>query len=195
MNNNNFTSSPRNKRKPLLVTLRSRLMALLGSIFFVIIIVLFITITYYVRRADLQVWHYRQQEAANNTALLIETYMKNNQGALQWIDLMGVEKFIDEPQLLRSVLQTNPEIIEIIYLDKHGHALVNVSSEKIMLGNLFTIPQSEWYRVAHSGEPYYTSLQISPQDEMYVIYATPASENGVLAIRLKMDYFEKIINE
>lgn len=187
--NSYSTSTPPNS----FLRLRSRLMVLLISIFMSILVILILVIFGFVRRAETNFWQVRQAEAARNTATTIDAYLDNNRELLRGIDLLGTDELTSNSQVLNEFLQMNPEILEIIYLDETGHILANAASQKTLLGNLFTIPQSEWFRQAQTGREYYTPLQISPQDDLYIIYAVPTRKPGVLAIRFKMDVIQRVL--
>jgi len=68
------------------------------------------------------------------------------------------------------------------------------SSDQPVLGNLFTIPQSQWFRQARAGQTYYGTVQLSPQNEPYLILSVPLPDGAVAAGRLRMNILQNVVS-
>lgn len=176
-------------------TLRGRLMALLaGSVTLMILLIAF-SINIFVSDAESLSWRGRQGEAARNASQMVESFLNGIEDVLQLISYLNFDVRGQDADLLQIVLDQNPAIMELAYLDQDGRLVASVLRDQPVLANLFTIPISEWFRVARSGRSYYSRIQISASGEPYLIFSLPSQGGKVIAARIKMDVLSKVVSD
>lgn len=168
-------------------SLRVRVMTFTGTIFLVLTVLIVASILFFVYTTEQNTWRARQSEAAENAASKVSDYLQNNETLLQWLDKYEFDEIARNPDVLSDILMDNPSFLEITFVDKNGDPLYDGARNQPTLANQFTIVQSEWFRLASSGQKNYTRVQTSPQDESYIIFAIPSQHGGVLAAQIKMD--------
>ncbi len=168
-------------------TLQHRFMAVLGIVFFGLAILIIASILAYVSSTEASAWKERQVETARFLARDVEEFIAAKESILNWFDLYGYDEALAKPDVLNKVMQEEPSFVELIYLDAQGRPVLDAARGEPLLGNLFTIPQSEWFHLAAAGQKNYTHVQTSPQGESYVIFAMPSRHGGVLAAQIVMD--------
>jgi signal transduction histidine kinase len=113
---------------------------------------------------------------------------------LRVLDLFGRDEMAAERSSeLEELLRRNPALLEIVYLDAAGQVLAHAPSDRALLANLFTIPQSSWFAKARQGQNFVGEVQISAGDEAYLILALPAGRGGVIAARLDMKVLREVV--
>jgi PAS domain S-box-containing protein len=167
--------------------LRKRLLYLLrfGGLFALLLMMAGVIVFAY--RAETVAWQGRQSEAAENAAQTVSTFIQHTKDALLLTVGLGQDEMADNPQVLREVLDHAPALLEVVVLDAKGRLIANGYQDKPLLANLFTIPQSQWFLEAAAGRDYLGNVQISEDNEPYVILAVPALSGAVLAARLRME--------
>ncbi len=174
-------------------TLRSRIMALIGIVDLAILVLTTLSVNAFVYRVESNAWRGRQSDAARNAAQTVSAFLQRNQDALRWVDMLGEAKGGDPAKILNEVIEEYPAFLELIILDSDGKTIADAAHAQAVLGNLYTIPQSQWFIAARAGESYYTRVQLSPQDEPYLIFALPTQAGGVMAARIKMDVLNQVV--
>jgi two-component sensor histidine kinase len=174
-------------------TLRGRVIALIGMGNLVLLVLVTVSVNTFVYRVESKAWRGRQLDAAHNAAQTITDFLQRNQDALRWIDMLGYDEVMNRPEILQQVLNHYPAFLEIAVLDSQGHIIADTARSTALFENLFTTSQSEWFRTAQAGWEYYTRVQISAQDEPYLIFSMPNQKAGVLAARIKMDVLSQVV--
>ncbi len=167
-------------------SLRWRLLQWLGVILLFTLLIIGLGVSGFVSQTEQTAWEGRQGEASRNAAAAVAAFVQRVNTTLNAIGLLGRNDLKSEPELLLRLINDNPALLEVIYLDRDGHLLANVHQDASVLAALFTIPQSNWFRHARNGEHYLGDLQLSPNNEPYVVMAGPAPDGGVVAARLQM---------
>ena len=174
-------------------SLRTRIMVFTGTLFLVLTILIATSILIFVFATEQNTWRARQNEAAENAAAKVADYLQQNETTLFWLDKYEFNEIKGSQDILREVIKDNPDILEILFVDKNGNLVQGAARNQPTLANQFTILQSEWFRVANSGQKIYTRVQTSPQNESYTILAMPSQHGGVLAAQIQMDaLWEKV---
>ncbi len=168
-------------------SLRIRVMALMGGLFFALFILIVTSILLFVYTTEQENWRARQTEAAQNAARAVENYLFQNENILYWLDHIEYDAIKIRPALLKEVIQDYPSFLEILFVDKSGKPHYGASQGEPTLANQFTILQSEWFQSSLAGERVYTRVQTSPQNQSYTIFAMPSEHGGVLAAQIQMD--------
>lgn len=168
-------------------SLRARVMTFTGTLFLVLTLLIVASILFFVFTTEQNTWRARQNEAAENAASKVSDYLQTNETLLFWLDKYEFDEIRRNPDFLQEILKDNPSFLEITFVDKRGVPIADASRGQPTLANQFTILQSEWFRLASSGQKNYTRVQTSPQNESYIIFAIPSQHGGVLAAQIQMD--------
>ncbi|MBI5822953.1 MAG: HAMP domain-containing protein [Chloroflexi bacterium] len=168
-------------------SLRARVMAFMGMLFLALAILIVASILFFIYTTEQNTWRARQTEATGNAVIKVADYLQKNETLLLWLDKYEFDKIKNNPDILQEILKDNPAFLEITFVDKGGTPIMDAARTQPTLANQFTILQSEWFRVANSGQKIYTRVQTSPQNESYIIFAMPSQHGGVLAAQIQMD--------
>jgi hypothetical protein len=174
------------RSKPDRYSLRWRLLITLSLIFLLTFAVIGIAVYSFISRKDFQTWQGRQQEAASSASQIVSSFIERTEDTLAMAGLLHQQDSSEDSQVVSELLQRNQALLEIIRLGPEGQQLSGAYQDRPILANTFTIPQSAWFLQARSGQPYFSGVQISPQNEPYIIMAIPAADGGVVAARLRM---------
>ena len=91
------------------------------------------------------------------------------------------------------MLGENLALLEIVRTDSSGHVFASASRDNTVLANLITIPQSQWFLQARAGQTYIGNVQLSANNEPYLIMAVPSADGGVVAARVQMDILWNVV--
>jgi GAF domain-containing protein/HAMP domain-containing protein len=174
-------------------SLQRRLMALLGGMLLITLFGMSISMYYFTSQNEDRTWRERQQEAALHAGSTVATFMQRAQNTLllvSWVERLTLET---DSQAMGDFLEQNPALLEIVRLNTKGQVFASAYQHTPVLANLFTIPQSTWFLQALSGEAYLGDIQISADDEPYLIMAAPARDRGVVAARLRMNTLWEVV--
>ncbi len=176
-------------------SLRWRLLTLLGAILLFTLLMIGLGVSGFVSQTEQVAWLGRQSEASRNAADTVAGFVRRVNTVLTAISLLGPNEFKSRPTLLHQMLRDNPALLEIICLDANGHLITSTYQDAPILADLFTIPQANWFQQARAGKHYLSDLQLSANNQPYLIIAIPAVNNGVVAARLHMNVLGEIISE
>jgi anti-anti-sigma regulatory factor/HAMP domain-containing protein len=140
----------------------------------------------FIARTEQQLWQERQAESAQHATQTVATFLQRQADTIATVGALSTEDPAHITKIMQSVLDHSPALLEIVYVDREGNLIADVSLDTPVLGSLFTIPQSAWFRTTRGGERYLGDVQVSAQNEPYVIMATPTADAGVIAARLRM---------
>ena len=96
-------------------------------------------------------------------------------------------------RLLRS--DESATLLEVVRVDEQGTIVGSAYRDGSVLTDLFAIRQSNWFRVAHTGEMYLGPVQISANGTPYLIIAIPSADQGVVAARLDMRILWELVGD
>ncbi|MBC7251531.1 MAG: PAS domain S-box protein [Anaerolineae bacterium] len=174
-------------------SLRSRLLGWLGGLFLVSLLVLASVVYYSVFRVEQNSWRGRQTEATRHAVETVSDFVQHLADVLATVSLMSLDNLDTAPQVMTTVLQQHPALQEMVLLNAEGKVLVSAYQGAPLLANLFTIPQSTWFRRARAGELYLGNIEMSPAGDPYLIMAMPGPEGMVVAARLRMEVLWDVI--
>jgi len=175
-------------------SLRQQIMSLIGGMLVFMLIVIGSSVAYFTYQAEVTAWRGRQSEAARHATQTVATFVSNVENLLTAVSAIEPVELGHAPKTLRAFLLQNPAVQELIRLDAAGRVLASASRDQPLLANLITIPQSEWFRQAQTGQAYLGSVQIAFDNAPYMIVATPVSDGGVVAARVQMDVLWEVID-
>ncbi|MBI5878264.1 MAG: GAF domain-containing protein [Chloroflexi bacterium] len=174
-------------------TLRARLMGLLGIIFLVTVLVVTLGVSAFVSRTEDEAWRDRQGEAANNAAIRVALFLDGIADTMRTLGIIKRSDLEDDPQIAQRLLTRDSGLLELIRIDTSGQVYAGAYRDEPLLANLYTIRQSNWFRLARAGEPYIGDVQISSLNEPYLILALPLPEHEIVAARVRMQLLWDIV--
>lgn len=175
-------------------SLRRHLFNLLGIIFLVTLLLIGAGVYYFIYQNEQIFWQSRQQDAANNAAEIVTSFIQRTEDGVRLVGSIDRADLIKNPQIMWAAIKQNPALLELVRVDSEGNLLPGSYQDAPILANSFTIPQSIWFLEARQGRFYLSGVQISPESEPYLIMATPASDGGVIAARLRMNLLWDLVS-
>lgn len=171
-------------------SMRVRLMSLLGIISALTFLFCATSVVYFVYRTEAAAWRGRQQDAAQAAAQTVSGFIRGEIDALTYLARFNLAV---DPMIIQDLLPLYPELLEVVRLDADGLLTASGYQERAVLSNQFTIPLSQWFLRAKAGEQFFGGVQISSNDEPYLIVAVPSIEGGVVAARLDMEVLWEVV--
>jgi rsbT co-antagonist protein RsbR len=168
------------------LSLRWYLLTMLSLVLLAALLIVGAGVLVFIARTEQQFWQERQAESAQHAAQTVATFLQHQADTLATVGALSKEDRTHISSIMQSVLDHGPALLEVVYVDQEGNLIAGVSRDTSVLGSLFTIPQSAWFRTTRGGEPYLGDVQVSAQNEPYVIMAAPTADAGVIAARLRM---------
>jgi signal transduction histidine kinase/ActR/RegA family two-component response regulator len=168
-------------------SLYRRIVTLISGLFLLLALVIAAGVYLFVNKHEESFQQQRQEDAVNSGGALINGYMETGEIVLAALGTFGVDELRTQPQAVEEFFRANPVFMEVTFVDRDGKTLFSAARHRPMLGNQFTVRQSQWFRTARQGDKYYSDVQTSPNDESYIILALPFSNGMVAAAQLNMD--------
>lgn len=168
-------------------------MFILGIALVFTMLIFSLSVFYFVNRTETAAWQGRQSEAARNAAETVGGFIQRIQDALLVVSVLEPEHLVADSNELKALLQANETLLEIVRMDSAGRIFANVYRDKSILNNLITIPQSQWFLQARQGQVYLGDVQLSANNEPYLIMAVPSTDGGVVAARVEMDVLWDVV--
>ena len=168
-------------------------MSLLGFTLVITLILFSLSVFYFVNRSERVAWQGRQSEAARNAAGTVSGFIQRVEDALSIVSVVEPDRLVSDPDELDALIQKNPAILEIVRMDASGRIFASASRDKSVLSNLITIPQSQWFLQARAGQTFIGDMQLSANNEPYLIMAVPSADEGVVAARVKMNVLWDVV--
>jgi len=167
-------------------SLGRQVMSVLGTAMLIILVAFTAGATYFVYRTEGISWQGRQSEAARNAAGAMAAIVRRAQDTLAVVSIIDTEILKLHQDDLGRLLNQNPTLEEVIRLDAEGHMLMDAHRDRSVLAQLITIPQPRWFLDARSGQPYLGPVQLSYNEQPYLLMAIPAPDGGVVAARVQI---------
>jgi PAS domain S-box-containing protein len=176
-------------------SLRWRILFLLSFVWLIILALIWAGVTYFVSGTEHLAWQGRQAEASHNATETVATFLDNVHNTMNMVGLLDPTYLAANPQVTQGLLAQNPTLLELIRLDSSGVVIASTYQDAPILADLFTIPQSEWFHQAVTGQFYLGRVQISANNKPYLILAVPTVDGGVVAARLYMNVLWEVIGK
>ncbi len=132
-------------------------------------------------------------EAAQNAAGTVSGFIQRVKDALLVVSIVEPDFLVSDADELNALLQENTALLEIVRIDPSGHIFASASRGKSVLANLITIPQSQWFLQARQGQTFIGDVQLSANNEPYLIMAVPSLDRGVVAARVQMGVLWEVV--
>ena len=168
-------------------------MSLLGTALLSTMVIFSLSVFYFVNRAESVSWRGRQSEAARNAAGTVGGFIQRVRDALFVVGTVEPDHLVADRKELDTLIRQNKALLEIIRLDSSGRILASAHTDKSVMANLITIPQSQWFLEAKNGKTFIGDVQLSAINAPYLIMAVPSPDGGVLAARVQMDVLWKVV--
>ncbi|NGP54643.1 hybrid sensor histidine kinase/response regulator [Thioalkalivibrio sp. XN8] len=146
-----------------------------------------------VSKAERDAWEGRQREATQRVAATVDGFLERQQDLLKVLDSIGHAGARGSSAEIDELVRTQPALHEVVYLSPSGRILAHAPTEERGLAGLFTIRQSNWFMAARGGERYISDVQVSANEEPYLIIAVPAASGTVVAGRVRMEGLSEVI--
>jgi HAMP domain-containing protein len=147
----------------------------------------------FVSQSEQAIWQDRQREAAIYTSETVADFLSRIQDYMSLAGSLPSAQMAEKPDILQRYLNKNASVLEIVRIDGNGHLVAGADHGQPILSNLVTLAQSNWFQQAKSGQLYAGELQISSEDEPYMVVATPSDDGGVVAARLHMNVLWDVV--
>ena len=175
-------------------SLRRQLLAVFGAALLVLLLASTLAVALLVNRAEESGWRGRQHEAARRAAQTVSAFLTREQRVLLLIDVFGRDELSAlQSSEMEELLHRDPALLEIVYLDAVGQIISHAPSSEALLGDLFTTQQARWFVEARDGKTYVGDVQVTADNQTYLILAVPAGRGGVMAARLRMTVLQEVV--
>jgi hypothetical protein len=175
-------------------TLGGRVMSIMGIALLSSLILFALIVFYFVYRTESEAWRGRQSEAARNASGTVSGFMRRVEDSMNLLGVIELDRGGEFSLEAQTFLDQNPAFLEIISTDSRGIVTASAYRDKNLLANLITIPQSQWFLQARRGMTYIGNVQLSANNEPYLIMAVPRRDGGVVAARVKMDVLWDVVD-
>ncbi|MER2529541.1 MAG: ATP-binding protein, partial [Candidatus Competibacter denitrificans] len=175
-------------------SLRRQLLTVFGAALLVLLLASALAVALLVNRAEESGWRGRQHEAARRAAQTVSAFLTREQRVLLLIDVFGRDELSAlQSSEMEELLRRDPALLEIVYLDAVGQIISHAPSSEVLLGDLFTTQQARWFVEARDGKTYVGDVQVTADNQTYLILAVPAGRGGVMAARLRMTVLQEMV--
>lgn len=183
----------RNLRSRSSNSLGSQVITLVSFVLITTLIIFSLSVFFFVNRTEKIAWQGRQQEAARNAAGTVGGFIQRVKDTLTVVSIVEPDRLVNDATELKALLGENLALLELVRTDSSGHVFASASRDNTVLANLITIPQSQWFLQARAGQTYIGNVQLSANNEPYLIMAVPSADGGVVAARVQMDILWNVV--
>lgn len=175
-------------------SLRRQLLTVFGVALLVLLLASASAVALLVGQAEQSGWRGRQEEAARRAVQSVSAFLIREQRVLSSVDIFGRDELAAGRTLeLEELLRRDPALLEVVYLNAAGEILSHAPTSEVLLANLFTIQQSRWFVEARAGQSYVGDVQVTADNQTYLILAIPTAEGGVIAARVRMAVLQEVV--
>jgi PAS domain S-box-containing protein len=174
-------------------SLGGRVMSILGLALLSSMILFALSVFYFTYRTESEAWLGRQSEAARSAASTVSGFIQRVEDSLTILSIVDPVHHLTDLNELRALLDQNPALLEIVRTDSMGTVIADVHRDNSVLANLITIPQSQWFLQGRAGQTYIGNVQLSANNEPYIIMAVPDRDGGVVAARVQMNVLWDVV--
>ncbi len=174
-------------------SIRRNLLTVFGVAMLILILSGVTGLYFLVRQTEYQGWMGRQREATQRVTQSVTNFIDRQQNILHLLRLFGFDKLTDISAEFEFLLKNEPILQELVHVNGNGQIIAHAPKNQNILANLFTIPQSNWFVIAHGGTNYISDRQLSATEEPYLIFSVPTKDGGVIASRLRMHIVNEVV--
>ena len=176
------------------LTLRQSVLYTLSVIFLIMVTAVGIGVSFFVTNSEKSAWHDRQLEATYGAARTIEAFLRHHFLAMESLGLLEPAYLVGHNELLSEVIEQNPALQEILVVDVAGAMVAHANSDQSLMAISATIPQSAWFQRASAGEVYMGDVELSSNNDPYLILATPTESGNIVAARVNMGILREVVS-
>ena len=177
-------------------SLRHRQGVILTAMMVVVFVVIIAGITQFIYNTEQLAWESREREAARNAARTVEGFLRQVHDYMALVGVLDRSYLASSPNAMYDLLHENEALLEVVRVDAEGDVFASASQGDVpVLGNLFTIPQSNWFLAALEGASYTGHVEISAAEQPYLVLSAPAADGGVVAVRARMNVLWDVVGE
>jgi signal transduction histidine kinase len=140
-----------------------------------------------------ELWQSRLREELTNSSRNMMDFVARGQMLMRLLGAVDSNALAAQPDLFERALEEDVSLLELVKIRPDGSVELAVASDRQILGDMFTLPQAQWFREARAGQNYYSNVQYSFQDTPYLILTVQAQDGGVIAARLQMDVLQDVV--
>jgi PAS domain S-box-containing protein len=176
------------------LTLRQSVLYTLAIIFLVVLTAVGAGVTFFVTNSEKSAWHDRQLEATYGAARTIEAFLKHHIQTLESLGLLEPAYLRAHDDLLDEMIAQNPALQEILVVSSTGDVIANAHSGVSLMALPEFSSESSWFVDTRAGAIYLGDVQLSADDEPYLILATPSPSGNVVAARVSMGIMREVVS-
>ncbi len=174
-------------------SLRQRLLIFTGGTVLATLLIIGVSILYFIFQNEQNTWPERQGEVARRAAALVSLFIQRTKDTLIVVSLVERDNLVAEPRVMKALLAQNPDLLEMIRLDKEGVVFASAYQDAPLLANFFTLPQTIWFMESQQGRTYLSEVETSTDSQPYLIISVPAPDGGVVAARLRLTLLQELM--
>jgi PAS domain S-box-containing protein len=175
-------------------TLRQSVLFTLLLIFLVVLAAVGIGVSFFVTNSEKSAWHDRQLEATYGAARTIEAFLDHHIDTLEVVGLLESQYLRTDTDLLDQVIEQNPALQEIVVVDAAGNIIAASHRDENIMALPQLIAQSNWFLRTSTGEIYLGDVQLSAEDDPYLILAAPVQAGNIVAARVNMRILRDVVS-
>ncbi len=141
--------------------MRRNVLTVFGVAMFILILSGVSGLYFLVRQTEYEGWMGRQREATHRVAQTVGDFISRQQNLLYLLGIFDLDKLTDNSVELEKLLAKEPILQELVQVDSQGRIMAHAPQDQNILADLFTIPQSNWFRTARSGQSYIGDRQLT----------------------------------
>ncbi len=175
-------------------TLRQSVLLTLSVIFLVVLTTVGIGVSFFVTNSEKSAWHDRQLEATYGAARTIQAFLNRHIQTLDSVGLVEPEYLRTQPDLLAGFIRQNPALQEILVVSPLGNVLADAHRDQSVMASLDSIPESTWFLRTRAGGVYMSDVELSEDENPYLILSTPTQTGNIVAARVNMSILRDVVS-
>ena len=174
-------------------SIRKSMLGWLGLMWLVTVLITSFATANIMHILERDLWQSRLREELANSSRSVMDFVARGQVLMRLLGAVDARALAAQPDLFEHALREDLALLELVKINAAGEVVVAVTRDRRILGDMFTLPQAQWFREAQAGRDYYSDVQYSFQDTPYLILTVQAQDGGVIAARLRMDVLQDVV--
>ncbi len=176
--------------------IRRRILLLFGVFLVVLLAVMVVMVLSLLSTNEAEQWQGRQSEASSSSIFRVESFITDARERL--ISLAEFSDVAQHPDSLIETIRNNPQFLELLQLDGQGEILDSQFQDAPLLANQVARPQANWFARSlgqEEGQIYLSPIQLSVDNQPYIVMSAPAQMGGVIGARISLTVFSEVISQ
>jgi signal transduction histidine kinase len=174
-------------------SVRKSMLRWLAMMWFVTLVISVLGAYYNTHFVEMNLWQSRLREELSNSSHTLIDFVERGKMLMHLLGAVDDAALAAQPDLFAKALAEDSSLLELVKIDATGQIKIAVTTDRRILGDMFTLAQAQWFRQAQKGDDYYSDVQYSFQDQPYLILAVQAQDGGVIAARLHMNVLQEVV--